>query len=135
MSDNKELDDLLIDSSSPEQSKEDIQKYLEKKQAAYDALEANAEPLDRARLQLDVAEALVGSGRADEAWEKARTALDAFIELEQWQDAVECCDVLYQSAQPASIIALVVKRSPPPPSVPSSTRSGAVRIALLTALN
>ena len=54
MSDNKELDDLLIESSSPEQSKEDIQKYLEKKQAAYDALEASASPVERARLQLDV---------------------------------------------------------------------------------
>ncbi len=106
MSTNKELEELLIESSSPDQSKEDIQRYLEKKQAAYDALEANASPLDRARLQLDVAEALIGMGRADESWEKARTALDTFIELEQWQDAVESCDVLYQSAQPASIVAL-----------------------------
>ena len=106
MSGTKELDDLLIDSSSPEQSKEDIQNYLEKKQAMYDALEASAEPVERARLQLDVAEALVGTGRADESWEKARSALDTFIELEQWQDAVESCDVLYQSAQPASIVAL-----------------------------
>jgi len=106
MSSDKQLDDLALDSSTPEQSKEDIQKYLEKKQAMYDALEASAEPIDRARLQLDVAEALVGSGRAAESWEKARTALDTFIELEQWQDAVESCDVLYQSAQPASIVAL-----------------------------
>ena len=106
MSGNKELDDLLINSSSPDQSKEDIQRYLEQKQAAYDALEANAEPLERARLQLDVAEALVGMGRADESWEKARSALDTFIENEQWQDAVEACDVLYQSAQPASLVAL-----------------------------
>lgn len=106
MSSDKQLDDLALDSSTPEQSKEDIQKYLEKKQAMYDALEASAEPIDRARLQLDVAEALVGSGRATESWEKARTALDTFIELEQWQDAVESCDVLYQSAQPASIVAL-----------------------------
>ncbi len=106
MSTNKELEELLIESSSPDQSKEDIQRYLEKKQAAYDALEANSSPLDRARLQLDVAEALIGMGRADESWEKARTALDTFIELEQWQDAVESCDVLYQSAQPASIVAL-----------------------------
>lgn len=102
----KELDNMLIDSSSPEQSKQDIQKYLDKKQAAYDELEANATPVDRARLQLDVAEALVGVGRADESWEKARSALDTFIELEQWQDAVESCDVLYQSAQPASMVAL-----------------------------
>jgi len=106
MSVNKQLDDLLIDSSSPDQSKEDIQKYLEKKQAAYDALEASAAPVDRARLQLDVAEALIGMGRADESWEKARSALDTFIELELWQDAVESCDVLYQSAQPASLVAL-----------------------------
>jgi len=106
MSINKQLDDLLIDSSSPDQSKEDIQKYLDKKQAAYDALEASAAPVDRARLQLDVAEALIGMGRADESWEKARSALDTFVELELWQDAVESCDVLYQSAQPASLVAL-----------------------------
>ena len=106
MTSKKELDELVIDSSSPQQSKEEIQAYLDKKQAAYDALEASAEPVDRARLQLDVAEALIGSGRADESWEKARSALNTFIELEKWQDAVESCDVLYQSAQPASIVAL-----------------------------
>jgi hypothetical protein len=106
MPSNKELDVLLIDRWSSEQSKEDIQKYLDKKQALYDALEASAAPIDRARLQLDVAEAMVGLGRADESWEKARSALDTFVELEEWQDAVECCDVLYQSAQPASMVAL-----------------------------
>ena len=106
MSSKKELDNLLIESSTPDQSKEDIQRYLDKKQAAYDALEASAAPIDRARLQLDVAEALIGMNRADESWEKARTALNTFIEEEQWQDAVECCDVLYQSAQPASLVAL-----------------------------
>lgn len=106
MTANKQLDDLLIDSSSPEQSKEDIQQYLDKKQAAYDALEASAAPEDRARLQLDVAEAMIGMGRADESWEKARSALDTFVELGLWQDAVESCDVLYQSAQPASLVAL-----------------------------
>ena len=106
MSGNKELNELLIESSSPDQSKQDIQRYLDKKQAAYDALEANASPVDRARLQLDVAEALIGMGRADESWEKARSALNTFIELEQWQGAVESCDVLYQSAQPASLVAL-----------------------------
>ena len=106
MSGNKKHDDLLIGSSTPEQSKEDIQKYLDQKQASYDALDANATAEDRARLQLDIAEALVGMGRADASWEKARTALDTFIVLEQWQDAVASCDVLYQSAQPASLVAL-----------------------------
>lgn len=98
--------DTVIDSSEPAQSMEEIQKYLEEKQAAYDALEDNADPVERARLQLDVAEALVGINRADEAWEKARSAMQVFIDNEQWQDAVESCDVLYQSAQPASLVAL-----------------------------
>lgn len=106
MSVNKELDDLLIESSSPDQSKEDIQHYLEKKQAAYKALEASASPLERARLQLDVAEALIGLGRADESWDKARSALDTFVAHEKWEEAVQCCDVLYQSGQPASLVAL-----------------------------
>lgn len=106
MTGKKELDELIA-GSSPEESKEDIQRYLDQKQAAYDALEDNADAVDRARLQLDVAEALVGVGRADESWEKARSALNTFIENEQWQDAVESCDVLYQSAQPASMIALM----------------------------
>jgi len=98
--------DTVIDSSEPAQSMAEIQKYLEEKQAAYDALEDNADPVERARLQLDVAEALVGVDRADEAWEKARSAMQVFIDNEQWQDAVESCDVLYQSAQPASLVAL-----------------------------
>ena len=106
MPDNKEHDDLLIGSSTPEQSKKDIQKYLDQKQLSYEALKVNASPADRAHLQLDIAEALVGMGRADESWEKARTALDTFIALEHWQDAVASCDVLYQSAQPASLVAL-----------------------------
>lgn len=106
MSGNKELDELLIESSSPEQSKHDIQRYLDDKQAAYDALAEDTSPLERARLQLDIAEALIGIGRADESWEKARSALDTFIEHQRWQDAVESCDVLYQSAQPASLIAM-----------------------------
>jgi hypothetical protein len=104
---NKMLNEnIAIEGSFPDQSKEDIQRYLEQKQAAYDALEANAAPVERARLQLDVAEALVGLGRADEAWDKARSAMDTFIEQEMWQEAAESCDVLYQTAQPASLIAL-----------------------------
>lgn len=106
MSDNKTQDEILIETSTPEQAIEDIQQYLEKKQAAYDALEENASPIERARLQLDVAEALAGMGRPDEAWDKARTALDTFVEEEQWTEAVQSCDVLYQSGQPASLIAL-----------------------------
>lgn len=106
MNSKNEIDIPIIDSSASGQSFEEIQKYLEEKQAAYDQLDENADPVERARLQLDIAEALIGVNRADESWEKARTALDVFMQAEQWQDAAESCDVLYQSAQPASLIAL-----------------------------
>lgn len=105
MSSKQEIDSI-IDSSEPMQSMEEIQQYLDGRLAAYEALPDDADPVERARLQLDVAEAMVGVNRGDEAWEKARTALQVFIDKEQWQDAVEACDVLYQTAQPASLIAL-----------------------------
>ncbi len=106
MTDKKTIDDAIIDSSAPSQSIEEITRYLAEKQTEYDRLPEDVDAVTRARLQLDIAEALVGVNRADEAWEKARTALQTFLDAEQWQDAVESCDVLYQSAQPASLTAL-----------------------------
>jgi len=106
MTSKNEIDNAIIDTSASGQSFEEISKYLEEKEAAYAALADDADPVERARLQLDVAEALVGVNRADESWEKARSALQIFLDAEEWQDAVESCDVLYQSAQPASMTAL-----------------------------
>ena len=99
-------ENALIDSSDPAASAEYIQKYLEQKQQALNALPDDAPEIDRARLNLDIAEAKVGITRGDEAWDLARAALDIFIENECWQEAVEACDVLYQTSQPASLVAL-----------------------------
>lgn len=105
MADNKP-DNTLIDSSDAASSAEFIQKYIEQKQQELTALPVDAADIDRARLNLDIAEAKVGITRGDEAWELARAALDIFLENECWQDAVEACDVLYQTSQPASLVAL-----------------------------
>ncbi len=99
-------DDLLIESSEPTQSIEFLTEYLEKKQAELAALPETADNITRARLKLDVAEALVGVNRSDEAWEMARAAFDVLLVSEAWQEAVEACDVLYQTGQPASLLAL-----------------------------
>lgn len=98
--------DLPIEATDPEQSRQIIEQFLQSKQAELDALPDDAPPLSRAELQLEIAQALVGIGREDEAWEMAREAFDAFLQHEKWQQAVECCDVLYQSSQPASLLAL-----------------------------
>jgi hypothetical protein len=99
-------DNTLIDSSDPAASAEYIQKYLDEKEQALKALPEDASDLERARINLDIAEAKVGITRGDEAWDLARAALDIFLANECWQEAVEACDVLYQSSQPASLVAL-----------------------------
>jgi hypothetical protein len=62
--------------------------------------------LERARLQMDVAELLVLLERKEEAWDLARSAFETALKNESWQDAVEACNVLYQTEQAASIPAL-----------------------------
>ena len=105
MTENKP-EDTLIEGSDAAASAEYIQKYLQQKQQELAALPADAPDLERARLNLDIAEAMVGLTRGDEAWDLARAALDIFLANECWQEAVEACDVLYQTTQPASLVAL-----------------------------
>ena len=65
-----------------------------------------ADTLECARLQLDIAEILVWLEHKDEAWKLARAGFDTALQNESWQDAVEACNVLYQTEQAASIPAL-----------------------------
>jgi hypothetical protein len=105
MTSNKTINEI-IQSTDPSESAEYLNSYLASKQKALAELGDEATELDKAYLQLDIAEALVGVGRAEECWEIARAAFDVFLANEQWEAAVQCCDVLYQSGQPASLIAL-----------------------------
>jgi len=63
-------------------------------------------PLGRARLQLDIAEILSSLERKPEAWDFAREAFEIALHSEAWQDAVEACNVLYQTEQDDAIAAL-----------------------------
>lgn len=66
----------------------------------------NATELGRARMQLDIAEILNNLERKTEAWDFARDAFDAALKNDAWQDAVEACNVLYQTEQDDAIAAL-----------------------------
>jgi len=70
-----------------------------------DALAA-ADDIHRARLQMDIAEILNALERKQEAWGIAREAFTLAMQQESWQDAVEACNVLYQTAQEDSLAAL-----------------------------
>jgi hypothetical protein len=82
-----------------------MKRHLAEKLQQLDAL-ASADVLPRARLQLDIAEALITLERKKEAWDIAREAFVTAMQQEAWQDAVEACDVLYQAGQADSIAVL-----------------------------
>jgi len=92
-----------IKDSGKNNERAELMKHLA---AKLQELNSNAEPLTRARLQLDAAETLVALERKPEAWALAREAFDTALQLDAWKDAVEACDVLYQCEQPGSVAAL-----------------------------
>ncbi len=61
---------------------------------------------DRASIQLEVARTLVALDKKDEAWNLAREAFDTFLAGEDWEKAVEACDVLFLTEQEGSLSAL-----------------------------
>lgn len=83
----------------------ELERHLAEKRLQLDGF-AGADTMDRARLQLDVAELLISLERKEEAWNLAREAFATSLQNESWQDAVEACNVLYQTEQAASIAAL-----------------------------
>ncbi|GAB6039891.1 hypothetical protein [Endothiovibrio diazotrophicus] len=95
----------LIQGSDFEQTdaalREELQGHLAQLQAI-----PEERALERARVQLEIATALLGLRRTDEAWTTARAIFDVFVALEAWQEAVESCEILYQCEKGESIPAL-----------------------------
>ena len=96
---------IKIDAPDQDDRKEYEQRLHEAIQHM-EALPPSASPVDKARIDLDIAEAKTGLANTAEAWELARRAFDTFIENGQWQDAIESCEVMYQTGEPANIVAL-----------------------------
>jgi len=63
-------------------------------------------PKELADLRLQMARALAGLERGEEAWGPARESLDVFIAEEDWESAADACGVLFQCGQPGSLAAL-----------------------------
>ncbi len=92
--------------SAAEESREFIEAHLKRKQKELQQLPPDADPLERARIQLDIAEAQVGLNQGAQAWINARAAFQVFLDHEDWEMAVRAADALYQTGQPASLQAL-----------------------------
>jgi hypothetical protein len=72
----------------------------------YKDLPADTSEADKAFMELQMARLKVGLDRKDEAWAIARKVLDVFIDVQDWEKAVDACDVMFLSEQDASISAL-----------------------------
>lgn len=79
---------------------------LTNNQGKLKSLPADSTDLERAMIQLDISELQLALDLKEEAWISARATFDTFIKNEEWQHAVEACNVMYQTEQPASIVAL-----------------------------
>ena len=69
-------------------------------------LAEDAAPVQRAALQLEIARALQILERGEEAWPIAHTAFGILVADRQWEAAADACNILYESDQPDSLIAL-----------------------------
>jgi hypothetical protein len=83
----------------------DLKRHLAEKLQELSAL-TDTTSLQRARLQMDIAELLNTLERKKEAWDIAREAFRISMQQGSWHDAVEACDVLFQAGQEDSIAVL-----------------------------
>ncbi len=96
----------FIETSDAKESREFLAEKVVELTEQLDNLPTVVEPMVRARLLLDLANAELGMTQMSDVWNHAKAAFDVCIAHEEWQLAIEACDMLYQTELPSSIIAL-----------------------------
>lgn len=87
-------------------NKDNAEQLLKQHQERLAALPGDADALQRAMIELDIAETLLALERNPEAFLSARRCLKVFVDHNAWQQATESCDIMYQADQKDSIVAL-----------------------------
>lgn len=83
-----------------------IENQLINKRLQLKELSGEASNLQRAEIELEIAEFLIGLNKYNDAWETARPLVEMFITEHEFQSAVKTFRVLYQSDHDSSIVAL-----------------------------
>lgn len=96
----------VLEVSSEAETRAFLEEQLKNSQYQLTTLARDADPLEVAQVKLDIANALLGLEKKEEAWNEARAAFDLFIAQQDWTHAIEATDIMYQCEQPASILAL-----------------------------
>jgi len=97
----------ILDSSTDEEARAYLEEQLRNHQFELTQLSRDADPAEVAKVKMDIANAQLGLEQMENAWNESKAAFDIFVEKEDWASAIEACDIMYQSEQPASILALV----------------------------
>ena len=83
-----------------------LQQTLDEHMQHLRALPADVDPLPKARLMLDIAECHLGLDQLQQAHDWAEQSFPVFLQHAAWQEAVDACDVIYNSNQKDALIAL-----------------------------
>jgi len=72
----------------------------------YKELPADIPAVERAFLELQMARLMIGVDRQEASWNLARRVLDVFLNGQDWEKAVDACDVMFLAEQEGSLSAL-----------------------------
>ena len=101
--------DNIIQFTEAKESSKQLADDLIQKQNQLSQMTPATEPLKRADLQLEISSImneLKRPGMQSAAWGMAKESFQIYLDEKRWEEAVQCCDLLYQTEQPASITAL-----------------------------
>jgi len=99
----------IMDADSSDDASVSVEKLQAQLEAAQDQLAnlaSDHHPLQAAELRLKIAGLLVDLQHGIEGMSEARNAFDTFIENQQWDDAVQCCEVIFHADQDNALPAL-----------------------------
>ena len=74
-----------------------LQQNLDQYMSHFNALAENSDELEKAKLMLDIAECHLGLDQQQEAHDWAEKTFLTFVDNNDWQLAVDCCDIIYNS--------------------------------------
>jgi hypothetical protein len=83
-----------------------LQQDLDLHMQHFNALPESCDPLEKAKLMLDIAECHLGLDQPVEAHHWAHQCIQTFIEHDQWALTVDACDIIYNCNQDDALVAL-----------------------------
>jgi len=87
-------------------SVQQLEQELAKAQRELVELPAGYAAAQKAEIQIRIAELLVDLNRREESFDTAREAFDGFVAAQQWEGAVQACNIMFLADQPDSLAAL-----------------------------